>query len=131
MTEQKPTHVVTGSVATVTVANELRYLYKGAPVPVEVPEAHLAALVDLGLVSKIADVKKATEDAGKSDSSEIVIPDGDPADVDAWTIKALKQWGADNGIEIPSSAKAKADIVKVLLAAKAERDNQPPANPAA
>lgn len=102
-------YIVTGPAVTVNVAGELRYLYRGAPVPNAVKAADIAGLVDLGLVAP-ATVVVVDEDATGTEA--VVIPDGEPNK--EWSVKALQQYGARENREIPKSAKTKDDILAAL-----------------
>lgn len=108
-------YIVTAPLVAVTVSNDLRYLSRGAPVPSDVDEAHVKSLVELGFIAEA----KAVDEV---QTNTVVVPEGDPEDSSKWSHEALARYAADRGIEIPSSAKKKADVVEVLLAAKASTD---------
>lgn len=118
MADKAPKYIVTAPLVAVTVAKDLRYLSRGAPVPSDVDEEHLKALVDLGFISEIKVVEEVQVNT-------VVVPEGDPEDSPKWTKEALARYAEVHGVVVPTTAKNKADIVEVLLAAKADAGTTP------
>lgn len=99
------THTVTAPLVIASDAEGRQvYLYRGAPVPAQIPAKEVTRLVEGGFV--VADAPPAEADAQ---------PEGAPDE--SWKVAQLKAHAAASGIDL-GDATVKADILAAIVAAK-------------
>lgn len=120
MTKQ---NIVVAPLATITLSDgAVHYLNRGAIVPKETSKEQLKHLLSVGVVEsvevlEVVETTEGTKDAASTGAGDVIIPEGDPT-VD-WEAKPLRAYAEREQIDIPSSARSKADIFAAIQDARA------------